>query len=373
LDRAQPELPIFPCAYLVRNTRSPCKTKISKKNGGSAKLQFADLFGVLNDYSGVPDKIRLFDVLNGLPKTILCTRHAVDADQAAEQWFEELGSTAPRLSLLSKLRRFYEEDEGEDEGEEEEEAEDEGEVSVLSTQSSSTQFISRQADVPEDKVAQKVTSMLERTLLPTENQPGHIYIFSSNTPGMLKIGYSKNAPEIQRLKAHKSCYQEIDLIMSKCVPYAYRVEQLVLAELSSVHCKLATKCTKCDKFHREWLQIDQETLLKIVNKWIEFVKTHPYSPQGKLRREAVLPLPALSRRRRRPSSNATPTKKGKGKSSQTPPPDPRLKAPEVTAMGLDSDGSASDPEDCASASHKRYQDSIASVSAQFCRLDIAFK
>jgi hypothetical protein len=160
--------------------------------------------------------------------------------------------------------------------------------------------------------------------------------------------------------------------MSECIPYAYRVEQLVLAELSRVHCELATKCAKCDNAHREWLQIDQETLLKTVNKWIEFVNTDPYSPQGKLRRKAVLPLPALSRRRR-PSSNATPTKKGKGKSSQTPPPDPRFKAPEVTAMGLDSDGSASDPEDCASASHKRYQGSIASVSALFCRLDIAFK
>jgi hypothetical protein len=106
--------------------------------------------------------------------------------------------------------------------------------------------------------------------------------------------------------------------MSELIPYARRVEQLVLAELENKHYKLV-KC-RCGSAHIEWLEIDEKTLLETVRKWVDFVQTLPYNASGNLKAAAVLPFPALIRKRPRASRNPSSGKKAStsGKKESTP-------------------------------------------------------
>ncbi|KAJ5198617.1 uncharacterized protein N7498_007734 [Penicillium cinerascens] len=385
------EPPVVPCAYLVRHTKTPCSKKITRKNCAAASLLFANLLDILAEVSDVPgDTNLLSDVLDGLAKVVICGNHSRYSGQARDQWLRELGDKEVALHISSTLKEVCdvgtetyteedsEEDSGEDHSEEDHSEDDHSEEdhSVLSTQSSSILFIRHKAEVPESVVANKVTKLLKRPLGVRSILAGYIYIFSTNTPEMLKIGYSKYPPELQRLRAHKGCYPVVDQIMAKCIPHAYRVEQLVLAEFRNVRYKLAENCQKCVSSHGEWLKINRETLLVSVHKWIKFVKAHPYSPKGKLYKEVVLPLPDVSRDPRG-DTNSTPTK-GQRQSSQLGPSISRLNSLISTAKYSDSDEieaatdeDESDSENSKSTSHKKFQDSIALVSAQFEQLKVA--
>ena len=375
---------VVPCAYLVRQTKTPCSKRITQKNCAAASLLFENLLDILDEISGVPgDTNLLSDVLDGLAKVVICGNHSRYDGQARTQWLREFGDKELALHILSTLKELYgvgtalysdknsEEDHPEEDGFDEEE-----DYSVLSTQSSSILFVRRTPDIHEFEVAKKLTELLERPLGVNDRPAGHIYVFSTNTPKMFKIGYSKLPPKVYRLRVHKACYPVVDKIRSECIPYARRVEQLVLTEFSSVHCKLAEDCQKCSRSHEEWLEIDQETLMASIDKWIEFVNSDPYNPKGKLYKNVLLPPPA-SGRDRRGGTNSTPTK-GRRKSSHLGPSVPHLKSPISTAKCLDSDEieaatdeDDSDSENCESASHKKFQDSIASVSAQFKQLKVA--
>lgn len=368
---------VVPCAYLVRHTKTPCSKRITRKNCAAANLLFASLLDILDAVSGIPgDTNLLSDVLDGLAKVLICVNHSRYDAQAGNQWLREFVEKGVAVQFLSTLNELYgvgtalysEEDSAEEDSEEDN--------SVLSIQSSSTVFTRCTPDVHESVVANKVTKLLERTLGVTDKQAGHIYVFSTNTPEMFKIGYSKNPPRGNRLRAHKACYPVVDEIMAKCIPYARRVEQLVLAEFRNVRCKLAKDCQKCKSSHGEWLKIDQETLLASVDKWIAFAETYPYQPNGRLYKNTMLPPPASSRNQGG-GTHSTPTK-GRRQSSQLGASASRLKSAISTAKSLDSDENEaatdqdeSDSENCESASHKKFQDSIASVSAQFKQMKIA--
>lgn len=382
------EPPVVPCAYLVRHTKTPCSKRITRKNCAAASLLFANLLDILDEVSGIPgDTNPLSDVLDGLAEVVICGNHSRYAGQARNQWFRELGDKKVALHISSTLKEvygvgtaLYSEDGCEEDGSEEDHSEEdhyeengseeeEEDYSVLSTQSSSILFVRRTREVHESVVAKKLINLLKRPLGVTDRLTGCIYVFLTNTPEMFKIGYSKHSPLV-RLRAHKACYPVVDEIMAEYMPFAHRVEQLVLAEFRNVRYKLAENCQKCKSSHGEWLKIDQETLLASVNKWIKFVKTNPYSPKGKLYKNGVLPLPASS-------LDQTPTK-GRRHPSQLGPSVSRLKSPISTTNGLDSDEveaatdeDESDSENCESASHKKFQDSIASVSAQFQQLKVA--
>lgn len=271
LDWTLSDPPAAQCAYLVRGNKS-CSRPISRKKCNSVRSLFANLFDVLNELSGVfNDKTPLFEVFDEIVKIVICGNHAKYATEVRDQWLRELDFKKTRLCISSKLEEYY----GVGKGDDSDEKEDE---SALSGQPSSTGFVRRTPDI---QVLEKVTKVLEQKLGDTDKKSGWNYIISSpNFPAMLKIGFTIYPPEIQRFQTHKRCYQEFDVITTDLIPYARRVEQLVLAEFSRVHCERTEKCQKCDSTHREWLEIDKETLLESLNKWIRFAETYPYNQQA---------------------------------------------------------------------------------------------
>lgn len=92
--------------------------------------------------------------------------------------------------------------------------------------------------------------------------------------------------ELERLVKHNDCYGEVDLISKAYTEYAYRVEQLLLAEFSNKHYQLEVRCQKCKHSHRELLTVDKETLLKCLKKWVEFIALPANDMSGLLLAEA---------------------------------------------------------------------------------------
>ena len=314
LDRTHCEHLRVPCSYLVKQATSPCSQKITQKNCQSASPFFPILLNILSGLS--TEDYTLSEVVDELANLFLCHNHLPHVEQAGVQWLGELGDNSTADHLLQKLQELYDAGTGDgsegevsgqeesEEGESEEEESEEGDefeedgdnqslvvgFPDLSLQSP-LNFTSCFKSTSQVQVAKKVALLAKKPLGKNSNNTGYIYLFSTTFPGMVKIGYSRLPPQVQRLQNHKGCYRVIDRIWEKSTPYPFRVEQFVLAELSSVHYKLTEKCHKCKTHHQEWLEIDLETLKRTVKKWIAFVETGPYSPQGRLTKKAVLPPP----------------------------------------------------------------------------------
>lgn len=298
-----------------------------------------------------------FQLFEDLAAIHLCSRHGKYSLQATKQWLDEF--SAKRTSIISTLEDYYSlecsymcsedeiEEEYEDAGEssfefngqkqdpdEEPEAyEDEEGVSMLSSQSSFSPRVMRRAPtMQEDEVAKDVTWLLEQPLEGNSKIPGWIYIISPpNLPGILKVGYTKALPDLNRFGDHKKCYGNYQVIATILTPYAYRVEQLLLAEFQNNHFTLKGGCHNCRASHRELLNIDKESLLRSLDKWKDFVESSPYNSSGKLKPEARerIPRPALKsylgyKGRRRPFLRSPASGKKGGTQSQdsqiTPPP-----------------------------------------------------
>jgi hypothetical protein len=174
-------------------------------------------------------------------------------------------------------------------------SEEEENTSILSRLSSSLFEIIR---IQDDKVAEIVTRVLERPVHNKSENPGWIYIISPyDLPGIMKIGFTMKPPVMSRFRTYRKCYGDFEVIATRLVPYAVRVEQLLLTEFSNNRCKLKECCHNCKISHRDLLVIDKESLLRSLEKWRAFVESSPYSVSGVLTPDAKrrLPLPALSR------------------------------------------------------------------------------
>ncbi|KAJ5667759.1 uncharacterized protein N7477_006329 [Penicillium maclennaniae] len=256
------------------------------------------------------DKALLSNILDDLANTTLCLDHMGSAKEARDQWYTELNGGG----VLSKMKATYGNFLDGNFSDEEEDSDDvdvnEKGTPVLHVQSSSIKWVLCKPGIHESAVAENVTQLLESKLEGLNSRCGWIYIFSTDAEGMFKIGFSTRPPSLHRFAAHTACYKHFKEIMTALIPYARLVEQLVLTELASKRCRLAEKC-KCRNIHREWLMIDQHTLLRTVEKWIQFIETYPYSANGVLKKGLVLPSPALTRKRPQKSRSSTP-KKGRG-------------------------------------------------------------
>lgn len=356
VERTHCKHPFIPCSFLVLRGKSPCTQPINKKNIETARLHLTDLLDIL---SGVHrGNFTLAGVADELAKLFLCVKHKDYFEQAGNQWSNELGDKMVASYILCELdkikrvaiasRSIRKED-----------ADVEGHASRLS-QRSLTEFVpfspmKKEADVPHN-----ITALLEKNLGIKDKPAGWIYVFSSTFPGMLKIGYSASDPEESRIRDHKLCYKDISVIKLYLTPNPRRIEQLVLKELTMIHCKLAEGCTRCNTCHGEWLRTDAKSLLETVEKWIGFMnaKPSPYNRDGTLKKDAVLPDPAFKRERRRSSTNSTPTRRRSSQSTQISQSVPHSKGPILTSKCLDDDESDSDPEYSELTSHERYQNSI---------------
>lgn len=352
---------------------------MNKDKSNRARLDFASHLKILAAPSGGCTKASpQFKTLQDLAKIYICTMHQEHASKAEEQWLDELNAEGTSRSFqFEECHRFESRDTRTEESEKDRDGieetvhgsdmaerepdkeeiafEEEEGVSVLSSQSTvSVGTIRRSFTMQEDEVAKDVTWLLKQPLEGKDWKSGWIYVICPpNLPGKIKVGYTLEHPTLGRFHDHSDCYGEFEKIAMEYTPFAYRVEQLLLAEFSNKHYKLEVDCQKCKRCHEELLDIDKETLLSSLKKWIAFVKFPCYSRSGLFRTEAEsrLPLPASSdylvckRPRRRVIRGPTQTKKEGSQDSQITPlptldfesPTSAAKYPRVDEVEVDSE------------------------------------
>jgi hypothetical protein len=375
VDWAHCDPPFTKCTYLVKGER-PCEYRPRQnKEPNDARSVFASHLEILTGPSDMFIKtyihVKIFEDLAAIH---LCSRHEKHNSQAAEQWLHEFN--AKRTSIIARLEDYnnlesdglYTEDEieeeyvgteesvsefdsGEQESDEEPDAsEEEEDASILSTRSSPSPGVIRHTlTIQDDEVAKDVTWVLEQTVEGKSKFPGWIYIISPlDLPGLLKVGHTKVFPYLNRFGHHKKCHGEFQVIVTKLMPYAYRVEQLLLAEFQNNHYTLKERCRNCGHSHKELLNVDKESLQRSLEKWIDFVESRPYNKSGNLTPEAKerIPRPALGsylgqKGRRRPFNRSPGSGKKAGIQSQgfqiIPPPRPNFKAPTSTTKSIHDD------------------------------------
>ena len=148
----------------------------------------------------------------------------------------------------------------------------------------------------EDKVAKDVTWHVKQPIRGKATKSGYVYIIRPfNLPGKFNIGYTEYYPELSRFKEHQVCYGGLKVIKTEYTPYAFRVEQLLLAEFSNKHFALEDTCPKHGVRHKELLEINEDILIESVEKWAKFAKSPSYDKKsGELLDEAKIRLPPTS-------------------------------------------------------------------------------
>lgn len=297
-----------------------------------------------------------FGFLQELATIQLCNNHKKHHSHAIEQWLSEYA--AKQASIITRLTEYYNlgiDDSYSGESEDSEDADDEQNTSIseedtleegistISSQSSSSLTFMRRtpAILAEDEVAKDVTWLLQQPIEKRCKKSGWIYIISPfEMSGNFKVGHTiEHHPQLERFIQHKKCYGEFKVLVTKLIPYAYRVEQLLLKELFN-H-QLQKRCLPCSKVHREILDVDQEILLRCLEKWIGFSESFPYSKQGVLTTKAKedLPRPALKsylgcKPTPRRSTGSTPKKKGGSQGAQSTPSSGNFKVSTSTAKDI---------------------------------------
>jgi hypothetical protein len=373
------------CAYM-KNDQSRCRRRIADDNLILAKTHFASHLEILTGASdGCTRASPQFKILQNLAEIYICGLHKKHEPQAIAQWLKELNIRGNFESLRLEEDDTFESsdthtEESEEHTDEIEELmcecyragrkpdqegnpfEEEEGISVLSNQSMlPIRTVRRAMTMEEDAVAKNVTWLLKQPLDGKSQKPGYIYVICPpDLPGIFKIGYTWQHPKLCRLVKHNDCYGEVKLIATEYTQYAYRVEQLLLAEFSNNHHQLEVGCQKCYHSHRELLDVDKKTLLGSLKKWVAFIASPAYDKSGLLLTEAQsrLPRPALKEflRSKRPkrSSPGGPnsTKKGESQEFQTTPPRPldfeaptsTKKYPEIAEVEINPDEICSDIE-----------------------------
>ncbi|KAJ5786398.1 uncharacterized protein N7503_011610 [Penicillium pulvis] len=154
----------------------------------------------------------------------------------------------------------------------------------------------------------------------------YVYVLSSpEAVGKFKIGVCKDHPLEKRTDQHLKCYPSSKIIKHMAVPrYAYRVEQLMLAEFKEYHFQLEAPCHVYDHGrHKEWLNVDADILVGRIREWQDFFIDRPhkmklYAEDGSFNRDAG-PLSPPHRDSERPT-DSTPMRNGHWPSSRSPTP-----------------------------------------------------
>ncbi|KAJ5438024.1 uncharacterized protein N7458_009022 [Penicillium daleae] len=341
------------CAYMIADRRR-CRWQIAKGNLILAQEDFASHHEMISGPSGECTRASpQFEILKNLANIYICRRHNEHKSQAIEQWLKELDVRANFASLkLEEGESFQsshihpaESEEhtdainapdgehyraGRKPGEEEHPFGAAEGVSVVSNEPPPVRIIRRANTMEPDAVAQDVTWLLKQPLDgPLNLEPGYIYVICPpGLPGIFKIGYTLQHPELGRLNKHDECYGEVELIAKEFTEYVHRVEQLLLAEFSNNHYQLEGRCHNCDHSHRELLKVDKKTLLRSLKKWVKFIESPAYDRSGLLLTEAQsrIPRPAskkflrCERPKRSSPGGPNSAKKGEGQKFQTTSP-----------------------------------------------------
>ncbi|CEJ62480.1 hypothetical protein PMG11_10977 [Penicillium brasilianum] len=381
------------CAYLVNDKRL-CTAKFGQKEAQNVQLLFESNLSILTARSGrYTQASSQFPVLQIIAARLVCERHGSHVSRVALQWLDEFNVI--RSLIIRTLEKYYgyenddtrteEESEEKDKKDEPFSNESDGEYFEAQEQICTSEYANEGISTPpsqspshigalrrtftfdEDRVAKDVTWHVKQPIREKAIASGYVYIISpSNLPGKFKIGHTKDYPELNRLKQHR-CYGDYNVIKTEYTPYAFRVEQLLLAEFSNKHFTLEDACSKHGVRHKELLEIDEDSLIESLEKWVKFAKSPSYDKKsGELLDKAKtrLPPPAsegylkCGKQRRRlvaspGSKKSTPKKEADQDGGITPQltpnfnksPTPTIKSISVNEVELDSDGLASDFDD----------------------------
>ncbi|KAJ6044171.1 uncharacterized protein N7446_002367 [Penicillium canescens] len=310
----------FSCAQLESNAE-PCGNNLK----GSLDLvaeSFGQLFAIINDPCRVfHDEDGAFDtVLTQFIQSCLCrSQHQKNADHAMSQWKKELYNRDIRCRLRLELEEYLSK---------------RLEESITSTPLSSTRFKLRVSKTPartDEDVARKVVKKAREPLSELDKNPGRLYLIS--LPGladMFKLGFTAGAKA--RFSDHRRCYGNITIVKNAFLPYARRIEQLILAELSRQHYMLTEKCETCHRTHKEWLLIGKDDMVNVFDKWVAFARgeneyapgeNEPYDKNGNFNsKDVVLPPPAGDFKFPPSPSSKKSSRRSNGASSQDSPSKP---------------------------------------------------
>lgn len=310
----------FSCAQIKSNAE-PCGNNL-KGSLELVKESFGQLFAIINDPCRVfHDEDGAFDtVLTQVIQSCLCqTRHHRNADHAMSQWKKELYNREIRCRLRLELEEYLSK---------------RLEESISSTPLSSKSFklrVSKTQAKSDEDVARRVVKIAREPLSKLDKDPGRLYLIS--LPGladMFKLGFTAGAKA--RFSDHRRCYGHITIVKNAYLPYAHRIEQLILAELSRQHYMLAEKCETCHRAHKEWLQIGKDDVVNIFDKWVAFARgeneyatreSELYDKNGNFNsKDVVLPPPAGDYKFSPSPSSKKSSRRSKGASSQDSPSKP---------------------------------------------------
>ncbi|KAL3483523.1 meiotically up-regulated gene 113-domain-containing protein [Aspergillus germanicus] len=141
---------------------------------------------------------------------------------------------------------------------------------------------------PPDKPRLSVPEELEKFIVAPiskadADHSGLIYIYQCTGKfGYYKIGLTTDlAPRLQSWE--KQCGRDLMSYFPRSeddflpVPHISRVEGLIHAELAQYRRKEERcKSTTCAKAHKEWFQVDEQFALRVVRKWIAWMRKEPY-------------------------------------------------------------------------------------------------
>ncbi|PKY02312.1 hypothetical protein P168DRAFT_333765 [Aspergillus campestris IBT 28561] len=127
-------------------------------------------------------------------------------------------------------------------------------------------------------------NLLWKNLGSNDIKSGWLYVFSiESLEGYYKLGYTTvNITDVRdRLRSHLKCYKEINVVALIGIDNVARYEQLIFKSLSQ--CQRSFECPHAHrpKRHREWLQIDKQSLLEAIYSWQRLSVAGLYSPDGK--------------------------------------------------------------------------------------------
>lgn len=118
----------------------------------------------------------------------------------------------------------------------------------------------------------------------TDLKSGWLYVFSiENLKGYYKLGYTTVdiADARNRLQSHVQCYGPINVVALIEIDNVARYERLIFKGLSQCQRSFCCQGIHHNTKHREWLQIDKQSLLEKIYSWQRLSVAGLYSPHGK--------------------------------------------------------------------------------------------
>lgn len=127
-----------------------------------------------------------------------------------------------------------------------------------------------------------------RRLSEHDLKPGYIYAFTrASSPGYVKIGLTKRAVDVRLVEWERKCKYSPHQATPKNarkIPYAAQIERLILADLA-VHRRKESVCNGgagCRTIHHEWVEVDLELALEVIDRWCSWAEKRPYDENGVL-------------------------------------------------------------------------------------------